>query len=201
MDQPSVYSREQIVEAALELMREEGWNAVSTRAIARKLGSSTMPIYSHFRSVEELEGELRVKARSLLTEFQRRQYTEHVLLNVAFGYVAFARDEQNLFRFLYLERPEKMGPESLSDMKESFIAEFGKDSPVGMALAELETSAQKAVIQYSWIFTHGLAVLVNSGALDHYSDEVILRFLMNAGAAFHAWGVETGGDDIEAHEA
>ena len=55
MIQPSVYSRQQIVDAAFELIREEGWPAVSTRAIAKKIGSSTMPIYSHVRSVDELK--------------------------------------------------------------------------------------------------------------------------------------------------
>ncbi|MFW5878672.1 MAG: TetR/AcrR family transcriptional regulator, partial [Myxococcota bacterium] len=103
MNQPSVYSREGIVDAALDVIREQGWSAASTRAIAKKLGSSTMPIYSHLHSRDELEKETRRAARDLLQEHQLRSYTGEPLLDLAFGYVAFARDERNLFRFLFLE--------------------------------------------------------------------------------------------------
>lgn len=193
MIQPSVYSRKQIVEAAFELIREKGWSAVSTRAIAKKIGSSTMPIYSHTKSVEELEKDLRLKARALLKEFQQRSYTEHTLLNLAFGYVVFARDEKWLFRFLYLEKPESLDLESETGVKESFLSEFGEDSTEGRALADLKTSGQDALVGYTWIFTHGLAMLVNADALGVSSDQVILRYLMNAGEAFYLWGNSKGG--------
>ncbi len=197
MKQPSVYSYDQIVDAAFELVREQGWSGVSTRAIAKKMGSSTMPIYSHVRSVEELEKEVRQKARELLQEFQQRPYTEHVLLNLAFGYVVFARDEKKLFRFLYLEKPERLDLEDVSGMKESFFTQFGEQSEQVKALSEMQEAAQGAVVQYPWIFTHGLAMLVNSGAFGSNSDEMIMRHLKNAGEAFYLWGIQKGGKDLE----
>ncbi len=196
MRQPSVYSREQVVEAALELVREEGWGKVTTRAIAQKIGSSTMPIYSHVRSVKELEKELRVKAREIQKSFQQRPYSEHVLLNLAFGYVVFARDEKNLFRFLYLESPDQLDLENGEGMKESFFLEFGEDSEEGRALKELKSSGQEVLIRYTWIFTHGLAMLVNAGTFGSNSNQSIMRFLMNAGEAFYLWGIrQEGGDE------
>ncbi|MGM0653129.1 MAG: TetR/AcrR family transcriptional regulator [Bacillota bacterium] len=193
MKQPSIYSYEQIINAAFELIKEIGWQGVTTRAIAKKLGSSTMPIYSHLKSVEELEKELRVKASSLLKEFQQHPYTEHTLLNLAFGYVVFARDEKHLFRFLYLDRPGRLDLENMSRMKDAFFSEFGTESDAGKALLELKKSGQEALIQYTWIFTHGLAMLVNSGALGSNSDQVILEYLKNAGEAFYLWS--TGRDN------
>jgi len=195
MTHPSVYSRRQIIEAAFELIRERGWSAVSTRAIARKLGSSTMPIYSHVRSVEELEKELRVKTRDLLKEFQKRPYTPEALLNVALGYIAFARDEANLFRFLFLEKPDPLDAATLTGMRDSFVAEFGADSDQGAALLQMSPAAQEALVQHTWIFTHGLAMLVNSGALGACPDSTILRLLSNAGEAFYHWASQTGGND------
>ncbi len=191
MKQPSVYSRVQIIDAAFELVREEGWGRVTTRAIAKKLGSSTMPIYSHVSSVQELERELQVKARQLLKEFQLRQYTEHVLLNLAFGYVSFARDEKNLFRFIYLERPEILDLEDAPAVTELFFSDFSEESEAGKALLELSASGNEALVQYTWIFTHGLAMLVNSGSLGSNSDSIILQYLKNAGEAFYTWGKRT----------
>ncbi len=196
MRQPSVYSREQIVGAAIELVREKGWSKVTTRALAQKLGSSTMPIYSHVRSVKELEKELRIKAREIQRSYQQRSYSEHVLLNLAFGYIVFARDEKNLFRFLYIESPEQLDLENGEGMKDSFFIEFGEDSEEGKALKELKKSGQEVLIQYTWIFTHGLAMLVNAGNFGSNSNQSIMRLLMNAGEAFYLWGIrQEGGDE------
>lgn len=193
MKQPSVYSRSQVIEAAFELVREKGWAAVTTRAIAKRLGSSTMPIYSHVRSVDELEKELRYRARELQRSFQQRPYSEHALLNLAFGYVVFARDEKQLFRFLYLDQPPEMDLENGEGMRESFFLEFGEDSQEGRALMELKSAGQGALVQYTWIFTHGLAMLVNAGAFGSNSNQAIMRFLMNAGEAFYLWGSQKEG--------
>ncbi len=197
MIQPSVYSYSQILDAGLELIREKGWSGVSARAIARKLGSSTMPIYSHVSSMEELVVDLREKARGIQRDYQKRQYTEHPLLNLAFGYVTFARDEKNLFRFLYLEKPAILEREDLSGMKDSFFSEFSPDSPQGKALAEFQESGQEVLIQHTWIFTHGLAMLANSGAFGSNSNDAILRLLMNAGEAFYLWSTRDNKDSVE----
>lgn len=188
--QPSVYSYENIIEAALEILRADGWRAVTTRAIAKKIGSSTMPIYSRVKSVDDLEKDVRSRARKILKAFQRRPVTSDILLNVAFGYVAFARDETNLFRYLYLERPEKLSSEDSSGMSQTFAADFGDDSEEKKALDNLQRIGHDELVQYTWIFVHGLATLVTSGTYAAISDESILRFLTNAGQAFHVWSTK-----------
>jgi hypothetical protein len=67
----------------------------------------------------------------------------------------------------------------------------------------MEASGLEALIRHSWIFTHGLAMLVNSGQLGNCPDETILRLLRNAGEAFYLQAVrpwengaeEEGGSD------
>ena len=202
---PVTYTRERVVDAAFELIRERGWAAVTARAIADRLGSSTMPIYSHLRSIAEVERALREKARASLREYQTRSWTPDALMNMAFGYIAFARDEPYVFRFLYLERPEVIGEAGMEKMSESLSDQFGEDGAQVEALARLDASARDALTQHTWIFTHGLAVLVSSGSLGECSNETILRFLGNAGEAFYFWAVgrsgvdpaTTGGNDEE----
>jgi AcrR family transcriptional regulator len=192
MKQPSVFTRENIIDAAVALIREQGWAQVTTRKIARRMGSSTMPIYSHVQSVDELEHEVRVRVRDMLKEFQLRSYTDRPLLNLAFGYVVFARDEKQLFRFLYLDSPDVSESGNLSGMKDSFLEQFGKDSPVGAALSAMEEAGQEAMIRNTWIFTHGLAMLVNSGSLGSCPDNTILGYLRGAGEAFYLLGSQRG---------
>lgn len=196
---PVTYTRERVVDAAFELIRESGWQSVSARAIAERLGSSTMPIYSHLRSIAEVERALREKARNLLHDYQSRQWTPDPLLDMAFGYIAYARDEAHLFRFLYLERPDVIDEETLGKLGDSFGEQVGPDSAQAAALAGLDPSAQNALTTHAWIFTHGLAVLVSSGALGECSDETILRFLGNAGEAFYLWAVGRSGAEPPAN--
>lgn len=200
---PVTYTRERVVDAAFELIRKSGWQSVSARAIADRLGSSTMPIYSHLRSIAEVEQALREKARGLLHDYQSRQWTPNPLMDMAFGYIAFARDEHHLFRFLYLERPDVIDEGTLGKLRDSFDEQVGEDGPQAQALAWLDAAAHNALMTHTWVFTHGLAVLVSSGALGECSDETILTLLGNAGEAFYLWaagrsGAEppaNGGDD------
>jgi len=187
MKQPRVYSRNQVIDAAFALLRDKGWSAVTTRAIARQMGASTMPIYSHVSSVDDLEAELGTRARAWLQKSQLKRYTEHALLNLAFGYVAFARDEKQLFRFLYLERPTTLELGGSASVAESLLAEFGAESEVGKALAAIGAAGHESLIRYTWVFTHGLAMMVNAGALESSTDDIILQYLQDSGAAFYAW--------------
>lgn len=193
--QPSVYSKSQIITAALQILREQGWNGVSARAIAKKIGSSTMPIYSHVQSMEALEKELRREALEILKSFQTHPYTEQPLLNLALGYVIFAREEKKLFQFLYLEKPEGSEWGAQTSMKDIFWNRFGQESEEGKALAQLEPLKQEALVRYTWIFTHGLATLAHSGVLDTVSKSVLLEYLMDAGEAFYQWEKKTGEEE------
>ncbi len=184
MSKGTSYKREQIINAAFELTREQGWSAVSARNIAKKMGSSTMPIYSHVNSVDDVQEELRIRARALLKTYQKRPYTEHVLTNMAFGYVLFARDEKNLFRFLYQESPDKLDIETLHSVTGSLLEEYVEDEAVQQALEKYDTSGKYSSLQYNWIFIHGLATLMNAGAFSTYSESEILIMIMDAGAAF-----------------
>jgi AcrR family transcriptional regulator len=110
MTQKAFFTREAVLSAVFEMTRESGWRSVSARSIARRLGSSTMPIYSSLKSMADIERETRALADELLRKYQARPVSGNPALDMAIGYVAFARQEANLFRFLYLDAPERRGP-------------------------------------------------------------------------------------------
>jgi AcrR family transcriptional regulator len=178
-----VFSKEAIVEAAFRLTREKGWEAVTARTIARRLNSSTMPIYSSLKSMEEIEREVRAKAEALMLEYQRRAFTDNPLVNMAVGYVTFAKDEPGLFRFLYTDRPL---PSSKAAREQGRARTLPDISREGVALADqASVSMQDARVLKSWIFTHGLASMISAGVLD-LSPERIQSLLMEAGVAFYS---------------
>lgn len=182
MTQRTVFTKEKIVEAAYQLTREAGWQGVSARSIAEKLGSSTMPLYSTLKSMGDIETEVRARAEACLHEYQGRRSVSEPLLSSAVGYISFARDEKNLFRFLYVDKPlaanrPGAGGRAVDAVKTGGIVDIVDQAAVAM---------EDPRILKSWAFTHGLASLISSGVLD-LSDELIARLLLEVGAAIYGY--------------
>ena len=53
-----VYEKD-VVEAALDIIREKGENSLNARDIAKKIGCSTQPLYSLYKNMAELEDAVR----------------------------------------------------------------------------------------------------------------------------------------------
>lgn len=185
MGRPVSFTREDIVKAAFELTREGGWASVTARSIAERLRSSTMPIYSAMSTMAEIEEAVRERAERLLLEYQRRRFSEDRAADKAVGYVVFAREEKELFRFLYVDRPTPGRPVSESDAEERGTTRFEAFS-TSDALPSLSDQATVALsdrrILKSWVFTHGLAMLIGSGVIE-LTDEGIISLLREAGTA------------------
>ena len=52
------FTKEVIVDAAYDILKEEGFESISARKIAKKLNCSTAPIYFNFETVEKVKEEV-----------------------------------------------------------------------------------------------------------------------------------------------
>lgn len=93
--------KQAILRAAADVIREKGEHALTVRNIAAMLGCSTQPLYYEFDSVEQLRAALLPYVREHYLQFRCSNYKE-------FGrhFLNFARQEKELFRFVYLRRRE-----------------------------------------------------------------------------------------------
>ncbi len=158
MPRKSQFTADEIAEAAYVLTRENGWKGLSVTAVAKKIGSSTMPIYSYFDNLEKLKNAVVVKAWHLLMEYETRHYTGDAWVDQSMGYISFAMAENNLFHCMFDGRDNDLQlkmriihwnrlTESLQDYKDF----------KGL------NSEQLFLIRYSrGMFTHGLATSVIS---------------------------------------
>ena len=91
--------RQDILRAAAEVIRQKGESALTVRSIAGVLGCSTQPLYYEFANIEQLRAELLPYVRQQYLQFRCSNYKE-------FGrhFLNFARQEKELFRFVYLRR-------------------------------------------------------------------------------------------------
>jgi hypothetical protein len=133
--------------------------------------------------MEEIEAAVRKKAELLMRDYQQRAYTNEQPLDVALGYVTFARDERNLFRFLYVDRPL---PDTRKVPRGRAARSLGKVRSGGSVVDiadQVPVAMQDPRILKSWIFTHGLASMLSSGVLD-LPESRIRTLLTEAGGAF-----------------
>ena len=66
------FTREEIIEAALQLVSERGMAALTARDLGERLGSSARPIFTLFKNMEEVQQEVRKAAINRFNDFALR---------------------------------------------------------------------------------------------------------------------------------
>lgn len=182
MTNKSKTTKEAILEAALAMIDEGGWDSVSARSLAEALGSSTMPIYTAIGSMDSLRAELAGRALALLESYQARPWTGQALFDKGVGYVAFAREHGRLFKFMF-DAPGARGLDR-GDVEAS--AESNGIAATLRGMLDGWSPEQLGDLTFNmWIFTHGLATLAADGILGLGDGELVM-ILEQAGGAFYA---------------
>ena len=60
------FTKEEIVDKAFELVREKGFDALTSRELGNRLGSSARPIFTVFKDMNEVKSEVKKKAEDQL---------------------------------------------------------------------------------------------------------------------------------------
>jgi len=101
------YTREELIEAALELTRESGIDAVVARNLGNKLGVAPSTVFTHFESIEEIRQAVLKAARKLYNGYVEEGLRMTPPMK-GFGvhYIRFALEEHNLFILLFMQKRE-----------------------------------------------------------------------------------------------
>ena len=154
-------TKEDIIETALGMLRENGGDCINARSIAARLGCSTQPIFSNFSSMEELEGAVTEAAYELYFAFLQREaesgkYPKYKAFGMA--YIGFAKEERELFKHLFMRdrKGEPMSP--TLDFEES----------VKMIMKANGVSEERARLMHMemWTCVHGIAAMLATSFLE-----------------------------------
>ena len=63
------FTKAEIIEAALNIVRADGYEALTSRALGTYLGSSARPIFTVFKNMEEVQQDMIKSAKALYKEF------------------------------------------------------------------------------------------------------------------------------------
>lgn len=169
------FSREEIIAAALDIVREGGLTALTARSLAAKLGSSAKPVFGLFENMQEVQTEVMIAANAeyqsfLRTEMMRGTYKPYKASGMA--YIAFARREKELFKLLFMRDRTEERIDAKDDSIDDIIAIISRNTGL---------SAEDARLFHleMWIFVHGIATMIVTNYLD-WEEEHISRALTDA---------------------
>ena len=167
-------TKQMVADAAFEVIRANGHEALNAKSIAEYLGCSTQPVLYSFHTVDEIRQAAYEIADGYHTSFIMPKGTEeNPMLALGLNYVRFGHDEKNLFRFLF--QTNQFGGKDVS----SLIADPGLSGILEIMAAGLHVGQEQAGKVFLTFFcvAHGLASLLanNSMAYDEAQSREMLE--------------------------
>lgn len=102
-------TKDMIVDAALKIFRAEGFDAVTSRRVAFKLGCSTQPIYFEYKNMDELKNDIVKKVVGQLNEIfssvsneGKEDPDEFVYRSFGLSFLKFVQADPFVFRQIYI---------------------------------------------------------------------------------------------------
>lgn len=167
------FTRKEMVAAAVRVVQKRGAAALTAKSLAEELGTSTQPVFTCFGTMEALKAEVYVAAERLFDEYLTNGLKEKIsFLGFGSQYIRFARKEPELYRLLFLMRPDDVGSGAFAAMRH--MQELVRPSLVEI----YHISAQEADRYFRdlWLVVHSLATLIVTGDCP-YSDREIGQIL------------------------
>lgn len=147
---------------------KDGIRSLTARGLARKLKSSIVPIYTHFKSMDRLKQEIILEGIKILKEYMEKTYTDEEASNMGIGIVLYARDYPNLFKAIYIDG-DYTGIRGEFDL---YVRQklYGTPFFRNMAEADFDSVFLKLIL-----FIQGYCTLVCTGEIEDTSVEAIGR--------------------------
>lgn len=167
------HTREDIINATYNLIKEEGASAVNARRIAKILGCSVQPIFHNFTSMEELNEVVyeKIYDKYIACMIDASKKEEKPYKEMGIAYIKFAKDYPEFFKMIFMTQTKLDAKNFIKndDMGNGIIAS-------GQKLTGLSEEEQKQFHIKVWIFTHGIACMVATKTVE-FTDQEIANLL------------------------
>ena len=185
------FTKEEIVQAALDITRENGMTALTARALAARLGCSVKPVFGAFKNMEEVQQEVIAAAAKRFQSYaQRAVHFTPAFKQLGMQVLLFAAEEPKLYQLLFMRGDGTRRSFDQAFSFEDSMSVAGKQ----MLQKDYGLSDEEAAVlfRHVWIFTFGLGALCATGVCC-FSDEEINDLL---GQNFMAMLVRVQSGDI-----
>lgn len=165
------FTKEEMIAAALAIVREGGMEALTARALGSRLGSSACPVFTVFQNMEEVQEAVQQAVKGVYKEYIKRGLTETpAFKGVGTQYILFAIQEPKFFQLLFMAEKETVpGLDNvlplIDENYEEILLSIEKSYGIRGKSAE-------RLYQHLWIYTHGIAALCATNMCRFTGEEI-----------------------------
>ena len=163
------FQKDEIVQAALDIAREKGIDAVTAREVAAALQVSPRPIFTWFAGMEELKAEVYALAKARYRAQLERGLTDPIpFLGLWRQYIRFAREEPELYKLLFLTRPGSVSGGATEALR--FSQELAR--PSLMRIYNMDADTADKYFRDIWLIAFSFATLIVTDDCPYTDEEM-----------------------------
>ena len=152
------FTKDEIVQTALEVVSRKGVEALTAKELGCALGSSARPIFTVFNSMKEVQTEVRAAAMRRFERFAEQKLPDMPLFKqVGMRMVLFGAREPKLYQLLFMQ--ENRNAVRFDDV----FGELGSTAEICIRSIQetyrLTEAEAKLLFENVWIYTFGIGAL------------------------------------------
>lgn len=173
------FTKEEMVEAALWVVRERGIDGLTAKTLADALGTSTQPVFTAFGSMDAVKREAYAAAVQVYDSYANAGLKEKIpFFGVGMQYIRFAREEPELYRMLFLMRTQEYSAmDSMTHLQELV-------RPALVSIYRITAEEADVYFRNLWFVVHSLSTLIVTGDCP-YSDREIGQILTGVSVSIY----------------
>ena len=165
------FTKEEMVAAALQVVRTKGIEGLTAKTMADALGTSTQPIFTAFGSMDIVRQEVCAAAVRVYDRYTNAGLQEKIpFFGVGMQYIRFAREEPELYRLLFLTETQEFSAMQAMRHLQALVR------PTLIAVYHITADDADLYFRNLWLVVHSLSTLIVTGDCP-YSDQEIWQVL------------------------
>ncbi len=150
-------TKEQVVDAAVRIVREHGCAGLTAKSLAAELHCSTQPIFWQFEGMDAVRSAVTQRALEKFDEYLHTKLENiSAYKSIGINYIRFAAEEREFFRLLFM-----------SEHADRDILKSHTEMPYVLKVLEEEENITGAraqdIYEEMWLFSHGVATMIATG--------------------------------------
>lgn len=187
------YTREQIVDAALEIVAQKGPLALTAKELGAALGTSTSPIFTFFSSMQEVQQAVRTAAMRRFEDYSRKSLPDGpAFKQIGLQMIRFAKEEPRLYQLCFMSGERSIQSfediySRLGDLAQQSLTVIQKD----YALSEDQA---RTLFEHVWIHTFGIGTLCATGMCNFSLEQISTMLSQDFTAMMMLLRAQSSGD-------
>ena len=167
------FQKEEIIAAAVQITREKGISAVTAREVGAALGASSRPLFTYFDTEDELKREVYHYAKKLYQDYVKEGLTAEIpFLGVGQNYIRFAKEEPELYKYLFLNPPDGVKGSAMEELKLSQALVRASL----MRIYHMDEDTADKYFRDLWLVANSMTTLIVTGECPYTDAEISAMF-------------------------